>query len=384
MTRWALRFLMVQGAGLVSALSLGAQTTPRSVSLGFGIDTTITDIGQIVRLTRDYLAHPDSSAARRLWSSADPLDRQLGDLTTNAYQGQAATILGILSDTPTDSVYIVKVLHAANERAKPFALQRLYVIRDVTAPSGFRFSSTLPRVARTWQRQTTGPMTFWYAPGMHPDSVKITRAVRFVDSVATMFRVPPPAHIHVIVANSLEEANRAVGYDYFMLASVPGGARGGAGGRTYNNIGLVQSGDPLQGEAYLHEIAHTLVFTRNPLCVEGIPTWLGGSRGRALPELSRNLAQFLASHPDMTLVWFLTNGPEGAEASYADYATKALVVDAIYQRSGIEGLRAFTKVEGSMNETLAMLPQWLGLSKNDPAALDHWWREEALRRSETR
>ena len=37
-----------------------AQVAPAAVSVSFGIDTTIADVGNIVRLVRAYLAKPDS------------------------------------------------------------------------------------------------------------------------------------------------------------------------------------------------------------------------------------------------------------------------------------------------------------------------------------
>ena len=62
-----------------------AQVAPAAVSVSFGIDTTIVDVGNIVRLVRAYLAKPDSSArSRGLWSTATDFDRRVGDLTTEA------------------------------------------------------------------------------------------------------------------------------------------------------------------------------------------------------------------------------------------------------------------------------------------------------------
>ena len=85
--------------GFVVAAQAPAQEAPPTVSVSFGIDTTMTDVGNVVRLVRAYLAKPDSSArSRGLWSMVTDFDRRVGDLTLSAYQGFPATIVGVASD----------------------------------------------------------------------------------------------------------------------------------------------------------------------------------------------------------------------------------------------------------------------------------------------
>src|SRR3982074_547708 len=147
-------------AGVVIVALVGAgqahgQTAPPTVSVSFGVDTSATDIGNIARLVRAYLANPDSSAKTRgLWSTATDFDRRVGDLTAEAYQGFPATIIGVASDGPGDSVFVVRVLYAtadsAGRNVSPLAMQRLYAIRESGAPFGFQLSGALPRLTRWW------------------------------------------------------------------------------------------------------------------------------------------------------------------------------------------------------------------------------------------
>src|SRR2546429_2053008 len=137
--------------GFVVAAQAPAQEAPPTVSVSFGIDTTMTDVGNVVRLVRAYLAKPDSSArSRGLWSMATDFDRRVGDLTMDAYQGFPATIVGVAPDGPGDSLYVVRVLYArgdsAGGRISPLALQRLFAVRESGAPFGFRLSGALPRL----------------------------------------------------------------------------------------------------------------------------------------------------------------------------------------------------------------------------------------------
>jgi hypothetical protein len=255
------------------------------------VDTTITDVGNIVRLVRAYLAKPDSSARERgLWSVAGDFDRRLGDVAAgDTYQGFRATVIGVVPVAPGDSVYVVKVLHAAadsgGQRISPLALQRLYAVREPGAAFSFRLSAALPRLTKDWVRRSKGHMTFWYAPGQRPNMSKINRATRLVDSVAKLLEVPAPKHLDVYITATIEEAKRAIGLDFDVEASGPGVGRGGF---TLPS-GILLVGDPDIGEAYYHEFVHAIIGPTlrpaNGLLGEGVPTWLGGSRGRSPREM---------------------------------------------------------------------------------------------------
>lgn len=368
-----------------------AQQPPPSVSLSWGIDTTDTDERNIVHLVRSYLARPDSSArSRGLWSTATEFDRRAGDLTMpmGTYQGFPATIVGITSDGPGDSVYTVKVLHASADsmrrRITPLALQRLYAVREPGALFGFRLAGALPRLTSHWERRSQGRMTFWYAPGQQPNDARISRATRFVDSVAKLFGVPAPPHLDVYVTAAMDEAERAIGLDYFVRA---GPGRGGSA-LPFN---IVLAGDPAVGEEYLHEFVHAVLGptfpSNNGLFNEGVATWLGGSQGRTPRQLYAVLHLYQQANPSFTLGDLLRGGSQAAGArawTDAHRATGALVVDTIYRRGGITGLRTFALLRRDVDTLLAALPTHLGLAPADPAALDRWWRSEAERASKTR
>ncbi|HEV2644159.1 MAG TPA: hypothetical protein VGT98_15710, partial [Candidatus Elarobacter sp.] len=132
-----------------------AQAPAAAVGIGFGVDTTITVVHDIVALTRAYLAQPDSTArARGLWSTSTRLDAQFGDIATSAYLGFNATILAVTPADPGDSVYTVKILHTSNSRSgKPvsaLALQRLFAVPAPGSPFGWQLAGALPRLTRGW------------------------------------------------------------------------------------------------------------------------------------------------------------------------------------------------------------------------------------------
>lgn len=375
---------------LLLALAVGAplgaqpQVPPPAVGIGFGVDTSAADVGDIVRLVRAYLAQPDSTAsARGLWSTADSLDRRFGDLARHyAYQGFPATIAGVVSAAPGDSVYIVKLLHARADddgTVDPMGLQRLYAVRAPDAPHGWQLSGALPRLTRSWLTRTVGRITFHYAPGRSQNPELAARAARFVDSTAALFDVPPPARIDVFVASSPDEYFRAIGLDFFTLPSGRGTA---TSGNAITEAAVVLAGDPSQGEAYLHEIAHVVLGRRyyGAVVGEGIAAWLGGSRGRSPRELYRLLAEYQSAHPDVTLEELVRGElPDGWGHAESDamYATGALFVEHVYRRSGVAGLRALGGTSYDHDAVLEAMRRHLALPASDDAALDQWWRRAA-------
>ncbi len=396
MTQDTLRFRRPIVAALTLATFVittraAAQTPSPTVSVSFGIDTTLADIGSVVRLVRAYLANPDSSArSRGLWSTATDFDRRVGDLTMEAYQGFPATIVSVASDGPGDSVYVVRVLYAQGDssgsRISPLAFQRLYAVKESGAPFGFRLSGALPRLTSTWEHHTEGRVTFWYAPGQRPDPAKISHTSSFVDSVATLFQVPPPNHLDMYVGRSFEEVQRAIGLDFFPQAS----ADRGRGGRGLFG-GIILAGNPALGEGYVHEVAHVILGptfpSRSQLFAEGVATWLGGSRGRTTKEMYVRLRQIQRARPALTLGQVLGNSVPSAlaeEMTEAFYATGALIVDSVYRRAGIVGLRALAQLNGDPKALLAALPAQLGVSSSDESALDGWWRSQTIKITTTR
>lgn len=376
---------VVATTGAIVSYPLSAQTPAPAVHTGFGVDTTIAEVRSIVQLLRAYLIQPDSTALRRgLWSASDKLWQQLGDIAAQAYQGFPATVVGVTPADPGDSVYVVKVLHALGEpHVMPLALQRLYAVREPGSPHRFRLSSALPRLTEAWTRRSTGPLTFWYAPGCSPNPQKIDQAARFVDSVARLFETRPPLSLDVYVTATMDEAQQAIGLDFFVDASGPGEGRGGRmiGG----NIILV--GDDQIGEAYLHELVHAVLHhafpIRTALLSEGVATWLGGSRGRSLNDMYRLLRQVQISQPSLGLRDLVRHHSEvgGKQATEAVNASGALIAATVFRRHGLRGIRTLADLS-PWEAVLDALPALLGLTPREEQALNRWWRTETQRVAE--
>jgi len=362
---------------VLTASVLNAQTPVPKVSPSFGVDTTLADVGDIYGLVRAYLAKPDTSAAARaFWSTSDPE----GDLHLRfAYQGFPATVLGVTSVAPGDSEYVIKILYATTDdsgrQVMPVALQRLYAVRAPGARFGWLLSNALRRTTRSWPMHRAGRIVFHYAPAQSPDPERAARAAAFVDSVAAIFAVAPPARIDCYVTASPDEYLRALGLDFFPLPSGRGTA---TGGQTLADQHIVLSGDPAQGEAYLHEFVHAVLGRRiggGALLGEGLPVWFGGSKGRPASDMYKLLARFQESQPDVTLEALVRGDAGGPRADDALQATGALYVEAIHRRGGFPAVRALLGAPNDAEGLLGSMKQHLAL--RDSQALESWWRNSA-------
>jgi len=360
--------------------SVVAQTPAPSVSLSFGVDTSVTEVRDIVRLTAAYLAHPDSSArSRGLWSTQSAFDARYGDLATEAYQGFPATILGVTGTGPGDSVFVVKVIHASADSSRkainPLALQRFYAVRAPGSTFGWQLSSPLPRLTHDWPHRDAGRLTFWYAPGQRQSREKAQGASRFVDSVARLFGVTPPTHLDAYLTGTMDEGERLLGLDFFPENSGPGTGFGGRGG----GPGILLFGNPRIGEAYLHELVHAVLGpglpSRNSIFGEGVAVWLGGSEERSPTAMYAFLREYQRKYPKLSLDEVFDGEPPGGhDGVVALYATRGLIVDSIYRRSGIAGLRRFAQVRGSPSEIIKILRGFVDGTVRD---INQWWRAEA-------
>ncbi len=374
---YQIRILGLLLCGLTSVLP--AQTPPPSVTTSFGVDTTISEVRDIVRLTKAYLAQPDTSARTRgLWSKS-PLDARYGDLAMEAYQGFPATIIGITGAAPGDSVFAVKIIYGSADSGgthlQPIALQRVYAVRAPGSPYGWQFSSPLPRLTRTWARSDFGRITYWYAPGITPSPTKGLQASRFVDSVAKLFSVKPPSHLDAYLTATMDDGLRLMGLDFSIQNSGPGSGLGGRGGGAGDYLIL---SDPRLGEAYLHELVHSVLGptlqSRNPIFNEGVASWLGGSGNLSPRELYTVLQGYQRSHPNVSLLDVLQGrGGEDHDAVAAFYGTRALIADSIYRSAGIAGLKRFAQVTGAPADLIATLPSYITGMGADP---NLWWRSE--------
>lgn len=366
---------------IVPSLLVGvaaAAQQPLRVVPGWGVDTTgagawneasnASDVREIFRRWAEYLrSNPRAQEPSTLWSAAEQREWRAYDLSASiAYQGVPATVLDIRPAVPgsTDE-YVVKTLFAAvagpGRDVKPIALTRVYTIRE---NGQWVFSNALPRLTRDWARQTVGPITYVIEPGYPFDAARAAGAVRFADSVATVFDVPGLRDVTYYVTSSPDQVHRLMGVDWTF------GGLGYGYASPWNR--QIFTGDPALGEAYRHELVHVVLgplFSDGrapPLVGEGVATWLGGSLGRDFATVMADYAAFLRAHPGITLDSLLSANTDLGTRPGA--AALALLV---YERGGIPAVKELIGAGRGEDALRAALTSLLGVDWATVGALWH-------------
>lgn len=379
--------LIVRLAALTFATHAVLSSVARSqdsvrVVPGWGVDTSSTGSGdyttqgpvpEIYRAWRDYLrSDAQRQSPTKYWSAAEQRKWSRYDIAGGyAYQGFPATVLSIqLAHPGATDEYVVRTLFASVDGpakdAKPIALTRVYVIRE----SGqWVFANALPRLTRDWKRHVIGHITYIVQPGHNFDAGKARSAVRFADSVAAMFGVQPITGLSYYVADTPEEIHRILGLDFMV-----GGEQA-----SYADPGkqMILVGSSVFGEDHRHELTHfalaALTWTPNTAGIinEGTATWLGGSLGKSFPDVMREYAAFLATHPAITLDSVLTV----TEHDLGTRPAGAALVEMTYRHGGIAAAKALMAGGRTDAQLRAVLEKSLEMSWPE---IERMWRAHVL------
>ncbi|MEJ7811836.1 MAG: hypothetical protein WKG32_15600 [Gemmatimonadaceae bacterium] len=347
------------------------------ITLGHGVDTSNVVVRDIVRAVAGYLRLPRPGVTpTEFWHPEEQARQQAYDpAQVFVTYREPATIIQVTPDVPDDSVYVVKILYARADstgaRIRPTGLQRLYAVQY---ESRWVLMSALGRLTRQWRQSRVGPLIYHYAADHPFDQVRAARAAAFVDSLARALAVSPPDSIHYYLAPSSDEMARVLGLDWMLLPSGPGTGRGGWGGVT------IYSGDPRQGEAYLHELAHTVAGRvaggGYGFIQEGFATFVSGSGDVPFAEILALLTDFQRRHASYP--WPRLRSYGDTEGQRVMYASGALVVDAVFRKHGWPGVRRLLTDAQSEDGMFATLTGLLGVAVTRET-FEAWWRREAPR-----
>jgi hypothetical protein len=340
------------------------------LDVNWGIDTAAVEqnytggnrpnpVREVLAAWRAYLDdRPDSLHASPHWSAAEQRALPPGaeyDLTRGfVFQHRdwarrtRVTVLDVLPAAPDSSAWQLRTLFATV--GADSAVRTTGIVRTRVAREGGRWvlASPFAAAAREWRRERVGRVAYVVAPGGGFDRARAERAGRFVDSLARAFAVPAPDSITYLVAGSPDEAQRALGMEWALETP----------GRAYVPNRFVYSGDPRLGEFYAHELAHLVldpVVARGTpgMAQEGLATWAGGSVGRDFPALAAEYGRFLRGRPDVTLSG-VVRGDYAFDAGWRPAA--ALVLQLVYERGGMRGVRALLAELGGRGPVLYFNP----------------------------
>jgi hypothetical protein len=373
------------GLALMLALPMHAQAQlpVPSVGLGMGVDTTIAPVGDIVRTVEAYLKLPKPGRTPTDLFIRGPYSGPIeyDPASEVVYLGFPVTVVSVVPTSRSADVYIVKLLHARNDGDSTtpaigaISLQRLEAVRRV---GGWALRSPMASLTANWPTRRAGQIVFHMQPGHAFNRSLASRSATVLDSLQRVFGVTRTKPLDYFVCGSIAECHRILGLDFYVE---PSGPRPGWGGRAIEDR-IVLSGDPERGEGHVHEVVHVALNPAfgsiwNAVANEGLATWIGGSRGRAFPELMRDLVAFQLQHPDKTLDQLLTEG-RSDEENGAWYATAALFTDSVYRKQGTPGLKRWIAAAPGAAAVHEQLQDLLGVASVDQ---DGWWRATARERA---
>ena len=367
--------LVLAALSIALSATVGAQGAGSALRLeiGFGIDTTRSPERDLVTLYRTYLEHR-GDRPNPYWSRAEQAQWALFDiLSPSIYQGfKNFTLVHVAPVVGLDSTYLLRGLVSnvddSTHAVRPIALYRLYAVRQ---EGRWVLANALPRVTRHWRRETIGRVTF-ASPMARPfDRARATASARFVDSLAHAFKVPPPPNIDYYFADELPDVFAAMGLDFFPLGQET------VGGRAFapNRLVFVASAD--NGEGYRHELAHVVLwpFLANArahgLIMEGLMTWVGGSAGVDFDSLLPGLRAYVDKHPELTLEGVLANPPPREGTLDVGYDGMAVLCALVFERAGLEGIRALVNAGAQPTEILTAAARAAGVPRD---SLNTIWR----------
>ena len=198
------------------------------LALGFGVDTTGSPAREVFDLWRRYLTERSDSVRAGLWSQAERATWQPFDLVAPyVYQGFSDyTVVRLAPAVGLPNTYLITTLVSAvdesTQAVRPLALYRVYA----TIEGGrWVLANALPRMTRTWSRETIGAITFVF-PSTHAfDQRRAHATAAFVDSLATAFGQGTPQPITYYFTTDIEETLRALGLEFFPLGADTIGGR---------------------------------------------------------------------------------------------------------------------------------------------------------------
>jgi len=267
------------------------------------------------------------------WLAVEQQQWRVYDLAM-AYLGDSATpeVLNI-QPTARDEYRVVTRFRedsASSPLRSPSVRMTVFALRS---GDGWVFANALPRLTRTWRRETIGPIAYVMEPGYPFDRGRAERAVAFTDSLATAFGVPPLQRLAYYLTSSVDEVYRIMGLE----TDIKWGPVGGVAQPTNHQL---FSGIPTVGEDYRHELAHIILLplmgNTSYFVSEGVPSWVGGTTGMDFHTAARGLATFLVQHPGVSLDSILTGRFPPAQF----YPAAAVFIQMVFDQGGVDAVKA--------------------------------------------
>jgi hypothetical protein len=326
---------------LVSASVSFAQRSPIRIEVDGIVDTSDSQISQVIRLWENYLnSKPDSSYINPYWSESEQSQLKPFDLVPHTWWGISLyewlphCRTQVLSVSRIRDSYIIRTMFYNTLPEDSGKVSVISVIQTGARLENryYKLCNVLPINTRDWTKEQVGSIKFVFPPEHQFDRMLAERMSRFIDSLADVWQI---AHVPTdyYFADDLDRVAKALGFDYWPAE----GNNSGASGFTDVPNHIVYAGG--SNEWYPHEFVHIYI---NPLFpnahqyfLEGYATLAGGSKGHELSwHLKRNY-EYLKSHPEIDVLTF--KGVDVHEP--AQYFVGGLLCKMAEEKGGIPMIR---------------------------------------------
>jgi hypothetical protein len=278
-------------------------------------------------------------------------------------------VLSIRPEPGFDGEYrVVTRFHSDNDNNAMRSRTVTVTVFAVRSGNEWVLANALPRLTRTWRRETAGAITYVMEPDYPFDRARAERAAAFVDSLASALDVPRLEHLTYYLTSSEDDVARILGLE------TPN-KWGPVGGLAQPTNHQLFSGIPALGEDYRHELTHMVILplmgSTTYFVSEGVPTWLGGTTGMDFPTAARGLATFLRQHPNVALDSLLSGHYPVAQF----YRAGGVFVKLVYDQGGTNAVKALFDCGPSLPDFRTAVEHLLGRPWTSIAAD---WRRLAL------
>ena len=330
------------------------------------VDTTKSEIRQIVRLWEDYLnSKPDSIHVNPYWSESEQRQYRPYDLTAHTWWGQSLYAwlprcrAQVLSVSKLEDSFVIRTMlyFPSSEDSGNVDILSIIQTGACRENGAYKLCNVLPTNTRYWKREQVGSIKF-VCPPEHAFNRQIAeRMSRFIDSLAAAWHLAV-VPVEYYFADDIDRVAKTLGFDYWPGEGNIRGARGFVDSKNR----IIYSGG--SNEWYPHEFVHIYV---NPLfpnahsyLLEGYATFVGGSGGHDLSwHIMRN-AQYLKDHPEIDVLHF-----KSVDSVPSDYFIGGLLCKIADEEGGLPAICKLMTYGNADEDLYCAINETLGISKEN-------------------
>lgn len=278
---------------------------------------------------------------------------QISDKIPTCFYGEMVTYDITKLD---DEFYRIKTLALLSDSiskgvAANFTLFAKVVNKEV------KFHSFLEIEKPNLQSYSTEHIKYLYSEAFPFDKKEAESAEKLYCKLLNDFDVDRNTKITYVVANSLDEANKLIGFDYSIRSSASKDA-----GYYIQSSNMMFSSQV----AHLHELVHSVVQTKYPnapqLFHEGIATYLGGTNGQEFPFHLKMLKKIANNQENIDFSNFNEWNKIIDDKTNPFYTIGAILIDYAYKIGGQEKVESLFK---SNEEVTMTIKKDLGINDID-------------------